>query len=29
MTTSLSLMATHDELVRCTNVLVNGSCEEG
>ncbi|XP_063974743.1 rac GTPase-activating protein 1-like [Diachasmimorpha longicaudata] len=28
MTTSLSIMATHDELVRCTNVLVNGACEE-
>ncbi|XP_008546525.1 rac GTPase-activating protein 1 [Microplitis demolitor] len=26
--TSLSIIATHDELVRCTNVLVNGSCEE-
>ncbi|XP_071628475.1 rac GTPase-activating protein 1 [Temnothorax longispinosus] len=26
--TSLSLLATYDELVRCTNVLVNGSCEE-
>lgn len=29
MTSSLSVLATHDELVRCTNVLVNGSCEEG
>ncbi|XP_015522707.1 rac GTPase-activating protein 1 [Neodiprion pinetum] len=28
MTTSLSILASHDELVRCTNVLVNGSCEE-
>ncbi|XP_012282678.1 rac GTPase-activating protein 1 [Orussus abietinus] len=28
MTASLSVLATHDELVRCTNVLVNGSCEE-
>ncbi|XP_012252065.2 rac GTPase-activating protein 1-like [Athalia rosae] len=28
MSTSLSILATHDELVRCTNVLVNGSCEE-
>lgn len=27
--TSLSILASHDELVRCTNVLVNGSCEEG
>ncbi|XP_011874117.1 PREDICTED: rac GTPase-activating protein 1-like [Vollenhovia emeryi] len=26
--TSLSLLATYDELVRCTNVLVNGACEE-
>ncbi|XP_058807772.1 rac GTPase-activating protein 1 [Phymastichus coffea] len=25
--TTLSLLASHDELVRCTNVLVNGSCE--
>ncbi|CAD6220394.1 GSCOCG00005036001-RA-CDS [Cotesia congregata] len=25
---SLSILASHDELVRCTNVLVNGSCEE-
>ncbi|KAJ8683104.1 hypothetical protein QAD02_018896 [Eretmocerus hayati] len=27
MSTSLSLLASYDELVRCTNVLVNGSCE--
>ncbi|XP_011497551.1 PREDICTED: rac GTPase-activating protein 1 [Ceratosolen solmsi marchali] len=27
MSTSLSILASHDELVRCTNVLVNGSCE--
>ncbi|XP_011697222.1 PREDICTED: rac GTPase-activating protein 1-like isoform X1 [Wasmannia auropunctata] len=26
--TSLSLLATYDELVRCTNVLLNGACEE-
>ncbi|KMQ87610.1 rac gtpase-activating protein 1-like protein [Lasius niger] len=26
--TSLSLLATYDELVRCSNVLINGSCEE-
>ncbi|EZA51336.1 hypothetical protein DMN91_002072 [Ooceraea biroi] len=26
--TTLSLLATYDELVRCTNVLINGSCEE-
>ncbi|XP_014211402.1 rac GTPase-activating protein 1-like isoform X2 [Copidosoma floridanum] len=26
-TTSLSLLASYDELVRCTNVLINGSCE--
>ncbi|KAL0109399.1 hypothetical protein PUN28_014460 [Cardiocondyla obscurior] len=26
--TSLSLLATYDDLVRCMNVLVNGSCEE-
>ncbi|XP_018300582.1 rac GTPase-activating protein 1 [Mycetomoellerius zeteki] len=25
---SLSLLATYDELVRCTNVLLNGACEE-
>ncbi|XP_050458948.1 rac GTPase-activating protein 1-like isoform X1 [Cataglyphis hispanica] len=25
---SLSLLATYDELVRCSNVLINGSCEE-
>ncbi|XP_043269603.1 rac GTPase-activating protein 1-like [Venturia canescens] len=25
---TLSVLATHDELVRCTNVLVHGSCEE-
>lgn len=25
----LSLLATYDELMRCTNVLLNGSCEEG
>ncbi|XP_033333684.1 rac GTPase activating protein tumbleweed [Megalopta genalis] len=28
MTSSLSLLASHDEVVRCTNVLVNGACEE-
>ncbi|CAK9812948.1 Rac GTPase-activating protein 1 [Anthophora plagiata] len=28
MTTSLSLLASHDEVVRCTGVLVNGACEE-
>lgn len=28
MTASLSLLASHDEVVRCTNVLVNGACEE-
>ncbi|KAK0076555.1 hypothetical protein PV325_005196 [Microctonus aethiopoides] len=28
MTTSLSIIATHDELVRCTNVLIHGSCED-
>ncbi|XP_031836061.1 rac GTPase activating protein tumbleweed [Nomia melanderi] len=28
MTTSLSLLASHDEVVRCTDVLVNGACEE-
>lgn len=27
MTSNLSVLATYDELVRCTNVLVNGSCE--
>ncbi|KAL6264775.1 hypothetical protein P5V15_004873 [Pogonomyrmex californicus] len=26
--TSLSLLATYDEMVRCTNVLINGSCEK-
>ncbi|XP_025988190.1 rac GTPase-activating protein 1 [Solenopsis invicta] len=25
---SLTLLATYDELVRCTNVLINGACEE-
>lgn len=29
MSTSLSLLASHDEVVRCTDVLVNGACEEG
>ncbi|XP_076643278.1 rac GTPase activating protein tumbleweed [Halictus rubicundus] len=28
MTTSLSLLASHDEVVRCKDVLVNGACEE-
>ncbi|XP_076167684.1 rac GTPase activating protein tumbleweed [Ptiloglossa arizonensis] len=28
MTTSLSLLASHDEVVRCSNVLINGACEE-
>ncbi|KOC65521.1 Rac GTPase-activating protein 1 [Habropoda laboriosa] len=28
MTTSLSLLASHDEVVRCTDVLVTGACEE-
>ncbi|XP_066583719.1 rac GTPase-activating protein 1 [Prorops nasuta] len=28
MTTSLSILATHDEVVRCTNVLLSGSCEK-
>lgn len=28
MTTSLSLLASHDEVVRCANVLINGACEE-
>ncbi|OAD60257.1 Rac GTPase-activating protein 1 [Eufriesea mexicana] len=28
MTTPLSLLASHDEVVRCTNVLINGACEE-
>ncbi|XP_078053130.1 rac GTPase activating protein tumbleweed [Augochlora pura] len=28
MTSSLSLLASHDEVVRCTNVLINGACEE-
>ncbi|XP_001605567.1 rac GTPase-activating protein 1 [Nasonia vitripennis] len=27
MSSSLSVLASYDELVRCTNVLVNGSCE--
>ncbi|XP_076679620.1 rac GTPase activating protein tumbleweed [Andrena cerasifolii] len=26
--TTLSLLASHDEVVRCTDVLVNGACEE-
>lgn len=29
MTTSLSLLASHDEVVRCADVLINGACEEG
>ncbi|XP_076640104.1 rac GTPase activating protein tumbleweed [Colletes latitarsis] len=28
MTTSLSMLASHDEIVRCTDVLINGACEE-
>ncbi|XP_034950890.1 rac GTPase-activating protein 1-like [Chelonus insularis] len=28
MASSLSIIATHDELVRCTNVLINGSSDE-
>ncbi|KAG7211007.1 hypothetical protein KM043_016375 [Ampulex compressa] len=28
MSTSLSLLASHDEIVRCTNVLLNGACDE-
>ncbi|XP_034178181.1 rac GTPase activating protein tumbleweed [Osmia lignaria lignaria] len=28
MSASLSLLASHDEVVRCTDVLVNGACEE-
>ncbi|KAJ8682974.1 hypothetical protein QAD02_018766 [Eretmocerus hayati] len=27
MSASLSLLASYDELMRCTNILVNGSCE--